>query len=78
MPAISVSVKPDVYIGLEKVASDTGLSKSMIVNIALRNYMNDLAEDLEDAQIAEKAWNDFVASGEKGIPLKDVKKELGL
>jgi RHH-type transcriptional regulator, rel operon repressor / antitoxin RelB len=35
-------------------------------------------EDLEDAYLAETAFEDFVKSVESAIPLGDVEKSLGL
>ena len=35
-------------------------------------------EDLQDALEAEEAYQEFLKRGEKGTPLADVEKELGL
>lgn len=78
MPAISVSVKPEIYMGLEKATQSTGFTKSRIVDLALEMYLRELQEDAEDAKEAEQAWKEFVASGKKGFTLEEVKAELGL
>jgi len=78
MPAICVSIKTDVYIGLEKAAAETGLKKSTITEMALKQYLAEMEEDREDAVIAKKAWTDFEKSGKKTIPAEEVYRELGL
>lgn len=78
MPTATINFSDELYFKLGSVVKQTGMSRSAFVNKALENYLQELQEDSEDYERAEKAWNDFVASGEKGIPLEDVKKELGL
>ena len=56
----------------------TGWTISAVLEAALRHYFAELREDAEDAARVEKAWNDFVASGEKAIPAEELYQELGL
>jgi len=78
MPAMSVSVKPAVYIDLENAVTQTGFTKSKIVEKALEQYLLELKEDKEDALAGENAWNEFVNSGKKAIPADDVYKNLDI
>lgn len=52
----------------------TKRTKSHFIREALERTL----EDLEDAYLAETAYEDFVKSGEKAIPLEDVERDLGL
>ena len=78
MPAISVSLKADVYIGLENAAKSSGFTKSKITEMALSRFLEEMKENQEDAELGISAWNDFVASGKKGKSLAEVGKELDL
>jgi|GEM_PF-315949 len=78
MPAISISVKPQVYIELEEAAARMGLSKSRIAEDALSRYLSELEEDASDAAAAEAAIARFEASGEETVPASEVYKKLGI
>ena len=52
----------------------TKRTKSYFIREALERTL----EDLEDAYLAETAYEDFIKSGEKAIPLEDVERDLGL
>lgn len=52
----------------------TKRTKSHFIREALERTL----EDLEDAYLAETAYEDFVKSGEKAISLEDVERDLGL
>ena len=67
-----------LYQELEQAAKMTGWTTNAVLEVALRRYLAELREDAEDAARAEKAWNDFVASGEKTIPAEELYQELGL
>lgn len=77
MPTVSISIKSDLLFGLENTAKRTGLSKSKIMERALENYLLELQEDVEDAELAEKEWNAFVESREETIPADKLYKDLG-
>lgn len=78
MPTATINWSDETYIKLLTAVKQTGMSRSAFVNKAVNNYIRELEEDLEDAQIGEKAWNEFVASGKKGFTLDEVKKELDI
>lgn len=67
-----------LYQELEQAAKMTGWTTTAVLEAALRRYFAELREDAEDAARAEKAWNDFVARGEKAIPAEELYQELGL
>ena len=78
--SVKIKVSKDVYLRLKDFVSERRLSKSMVVTNAITKYLDELEflEDKIDAQEAEKAWFDFVASGEKAIPAEKVYKKLGI
>ena len=80
MAKVAVKVNKDISLRLKDFASGTGLSKSKIASKAIAKYLDELEaeEDRLDAQEAEEAWLEFVASGEKTIPADEVFKEAGL
>ena len=80
MAKVAVKVNKDISLRLNDFASGTGLSKSKIASKAIAKYLDELEakEDRLDAQEAEEAWLEFVASGEKTIPADEVFKEAGL
>ena len=67
-----------LYQELEQAAKMTGWTTTAVLEAALRRYFAELREDAEDAARAEKAWNDFVDSGEKAIPAEELYQELEL
>lgn len=78
MPAISVSVKTKTLYDLEQAVVRTGWNKSKITEEALNRFFSELAEDAEDARMADEAYTRFKASGEKTYTSSEVYKELGL
>ncbi|WP_291322938.1 DUF6290 family protein [Desulfonatronospira sp.] len=52
----------------------TQRTKSYFIREALERTL----EDLEDAYLAETAYEEFLKSGEKAIPLEDVERDIGL
>ena len=52
----------------------TKRTKSYFIREALERAL----DDLEDAYLAESAYEEFIKSGEKAIPLEDVERDLGL
>ena len=56
------------------LADATKRPKSFYVREALERAI----DDIEDAYLAEAAYERFLASGEKAIPLDEVAKEYGL
>lgn len=66
---------------LENEAKETGMSISDIANKAIEFFFGrqeEYDEDAEDIAAAEKAWNDFIASGKQAIPAEEVYRKLGI
>ncbi len=78
MATLSLNLNEDVLLALTVLAKETGRSRSSYANEAIAKFLQEREEDAEDYKLAEEAWNEFVASGEKGIPAEEVYKELGL
>ncbi|MGI5079781.1 hypothetical protein E4N94_06885 [Treponema denticola] len=67
-----------VYQALELAVKITGAAKDTVLENALSRYLAELQEDAEDAQLAEKAWNDFEKSGERTYTIAEMRCELGI
>lgn len=78
MSAVSVNIDAKMYTKLEEISALTGIEKHTIAEQALEQYLLELQEDIEDAKIGQKAWEEFVASGKKTYSLDEIKKELDL
>ena len=76
MPTMTMTNK--AYHELEQAAQITGAAKDTVLENALSRYLAELQEDAEDAQLAEKAWNDFEKSGERTYTSAEMRCELGL
>jgi RHH-type rel operon transcriptional repressor/antitoxin RelB len=59
---------------LNALASATKRSKSYYVREALERVM----EDMEDAYLAESAYEKFIESGKPSKPIDQVERDLGL
>jgi RHH-type transcriptional regulator, rel operon repressor / antitoxin RelB len=71
---LAIRLPKELEDRLADMAKKTGRTKTFYAKEAIMNYL----EDLEDAYIAEKRLDEFYKSGEKAIPLEEVKKALGL
>jgi len=69
---ISVRLPEDLEKRLAILAKMTKRTKSFYVREALERFL----EDIEDAYLAEAAYEEFVKSGEKAIPLENVERTL--
>ena len=80
MPAlnVNVNVKDDVYKTYVKYTKMTGCTMNQVAENALTKYLDEILEDLDDLEAAEKAYAEFEASGQKTIPAEELYKELGL
>lgn len=78
MPAISVNLQSKTLMDLENSVALTQLSRSKIVEKAIKNYLIELQEDIEDARDAEILWKEFVESGEEGIPADELYARLDI
>jgi len=71
---LAIRLPAEIEERLERLAKATGRTKTFYARKAILTYI----EDLEDAYLAEKALDDVHASGEKAIPLEEVKRRYGL
>ena len=76
--SISVSIPKELSDLLERVARAEDRSKSYYVEKGLEAILRERLEDLEDYEEARQAYEEFVASGEKGVPFEEMKTELDL
>ncbi len=71
---LAIRLPPEIEQQLSDLAKRTGRTKTFYAREAILTHL----EDLEDLYVAEKALDEFYASGEKTVSLDQVKKELGL
>ena len=71
---LAIRLPEEIETRLTSLAQKTGRTKTYYAREAILIHL----EDLEDAYLAEAAYLDFKASGEKAIPLEEVMKEYGL
>ena len=71
---LAIRLPKELEDRLTAMAKKTGRTKTFYAKEAILNYL----EDLEDTYIAEKAWKEFKASGEKTIPIEDVMRKYGV
>jgi len=70
----SVRLSPETAARLEQVAARTGQSPNVVLNRLVEEHLDDLLE----ADLAEKAWKEHLASGEPTITLEQLERDLGL
>ncbi|MGD9212344.1 MAG: DUF6290 family protein [Desulfobacteraceae bacterium] len=70
----TVRLPDDLTTRLSTLAQATKRTKSYFIREALKRTI----EDLEDAYLAETAYEKFIKSNEKPIPLEEVERKLGL
>lgn len=75
---ISFSCNPELYRTMTNYISDRGCSRSWFLSKALESYLAECLEDKEDYETAVAAYERFEKSGEKGIPLEEARKRLGV
>ena len=71
---LSVRLPESLENRLNILAKATKRSKSFYVREALERSI----EDIEDAYLAEAAYENFLKNGEKAIPLIEVERSLDL
>lgn len=69
---LEVKLPPELESALSEHAKRTRKSKTTLVRAAVARYLEDL-EDIQDAKAELRRMR-----GKKGVPLAQVKKELGL
>lgn len=70
--SISVSIPKALSDMLERVARAEARSKGYYVEKGLEAILRERLEDLEDYEEARQAYEEFVASGEKGMSFEEV------
>lgn len=76
MAKLELTLSDDVMKAMEKAAKLTGLSVTSIIQNNLDEHLDEILEDAEDYADAVEGWNEYIASGEKGMTLEDFEKEL--
>jgi RHH-type rel operon transcriptional repressor/antitoxin RelB len=72
MHTVRLPVSLSQRLGL--LSKATKRTKSHFIREALERTL----EELEDAYLAETAYEEFLKNGEKSIPLEDLERDLGL
>ena len=71
---LALRLPEEIENRLATLAKATGRTKTYYAREAILTHL----EDLEDAYLAEAAYLRFKQSGEKGVPLEEVERRLGL
>lgn len=71
---LTIRLPEEMETRLNVLADATKRPKSFYVREALERSL----EDIEDIYLADAAYERFLASGKKAIPLTEVEKRLGL
>ncbi len=74
----SVSANIPIELGemLDKVSRAEERSKSYYIRKGLEQLLLNRLEDLEDYEDAKKAYEEFIASGEKTVSFEDVFRDV--
>lgn len=76
LASISANIPQSLSNLLNKVAKAEERSKSYYIKKGLERILNDRLEDVQDYEEAKQAHDEFIASGEKSIPLEEVFKNV--
>jgi RHH-type rel operon transcriptional repressor/antitoxin RelB len=71
---LSVRIDPKIDARLEKLAKQTGRTKSFYVKQAIESQL----DDLEDLYLARRIVGRIESGKERVVPLKALERELGL
>jgi len=71
---LTIRLPDELEMRLNHLAKETKRPKSFYVREALERSL----DDMEDAYLADAAYERFLSSGEKAVPLEEVLKEYGL
>ncbi len=76
--SVSISANIPIELGemLDKVSRAEEQSKSYYIKKGLEQLLLDRLEDLEDYEDARKAYEEFIASGEKTVSFEDVFRDV--
>ncbi|MCF6320766.1 MAG: ribbon-helix-helix domain-containing protein [Rhizobiaceae bacterium] len=70
--SISANIPEDLSDMLNKVSRAEERSKSYYIKKGLEQFLRDRLENLEDYEDTKKAYDEFVTSGEKAVPMDEV------
>ncbi len=70
--SISANISQELSAMLTTVSKAEARAKSYYVRKGLETFLQQRLEDLEDYHDAKKAYDEFVASGEEGVPFEAV------
>lgn len=73
---ISAQIPTELDKNLSIICQVEERTKSYFIRKALEKLLKEKLEDLEDYAAAEKAYNEFKKSKEKGIPYQKVFKKI--
>jgi predicted DNA-binding protein len=75
---VSISANIPATLGemLNKVSEAEERSKSYYIKKGLERFLMEKLEEMEDYRDAKQAYDEFLASGEKGIPFDEVFKDI--
>lgn len=73
-----MSVVLDLPSQAEEMLSLIAKERNILQENLLKEMILQCLEDLEDAQKGEQAYNEYLESGEKGTPAKEVFERLGI
>ena len=74
MTNLSIDIPEELAERLTTLSAETGRSEADMIAEALAEYLG----DLEDLAIARQRHAEFLASGERAIPLEEVMRRYGL
>ena len=74
--SVSANIPTELSNTLNRVAMAEKRSKSYYIKKGLEKILRDKQENLEDYQDAKQAYDEFVTSGEKGVPLDKVFRNI--
>ncbi|MDR2572764.1 MAG: DUF6290 family protein [Desulfovibrio sp.] len=74
MGAVSLRLPDDISERLQRLAAETGRSKTYYMLEAIREHL----DDLEDLALAEERWRNLQAGKSRTVPLEEVMRRYGL
>ena len=75
---MSISFKPDLFSQLDNYCSEHGCTRSWLVNNAVKRYLTEYLEDIEDYKSAATAWEEFEKGDKKTYSSAELREEFGL
>jgi RHH-type rel operon transcriptional repressor/antitoxin RelB len=74
MSAVSLRLPDDISERLQRLAAETGRSKTYYMVEAIREHL----DDLEDLYLAEKRWRNLQAGKSQSMSLEEVMRRYGM